>query len=208
MVIAFLRGTLHSREISGGPADKLIIDVGGVGFEALVSKVTSTQVGQPGEEVSIYTSLSIRENEWQIFGFASSEEKEIFNILQTVSGVGPKMALSLVGTLGPDRIADAIASDDQKTLSQAPGVGPKVAQRIILELKSKTEDWQLRRGTASAPVSKSMALDEARQILEGLGYTLTEINQAFKRMGDDVPKDDVEQLIRQSLKMLGGAGDH
>lgn len=207
MVIAFLRGILHSRELSGGPADKLIIDVGGVGFEALVSKVTSAQVGQAGEEVSIYTSLSIRENEWQIFGFASSEEKEIFNILQTVSGVGPKMALSLVGTLGPDRIADAIANDDQKTLSQAPGVGPKVAQRIILELKSKTEEWQLRRGTANAPVSKSQTLDEARMILEGLGYTLTEINQAFKRMGDDVPKDDVEQLIRQSLKVLGGAGE-
>lgn len=207
MVIAFLRGILQSREISGGPADRIVIDVGGVGFEALVSKMTSSQVGKIGDEVNIYTSLSIRENEWQLFGFASADEKEIFNILQTVTGVGPKMALSLVGTVGPERIADAIASSDQKTLSQAPGVGPKVAQRMILELKSKTEEWQLKRGTASAPASKSQALDEAKQILEGLGYTLSEINQAFKRMGDDTTNDDVELLVRQSLKVLGGSGE-
>lgn len=208
MVIAFIRGTLQSREISGGPADRVVIDVGGVGFESLVSKVTSSQLGKIGEEVNIFTSLSIRENEWQLFGFATTDEKEIFNILQTVTGVGPKMALSLVGTVGPERIADAIANADQKTLSQAPGVGPKVAQRMILELKTKTEEWQLKRGTTSSPASKSQALDEARQILEGLGYTLTEINQAFKRMGDESAKEDVEQLVRQSLKVLGGAGDH
>lgn len=203
VVIAFLRGTLHSREISGGPADRLVIDVGGVGFEALVARATSVQVGDPGDEVTIHTSLSIRENEWQLFGFASPEEKEMFSLLQSVSGVGPKMALSLVGTLGPARIADAISAEDQKSLSQAPGVGPKVAQRIILELKTKTEEWQIKRGTPAAPASKSAARDEARLILEGLGYTLTEINHAFKRLGEDEPDDDVELLVRHSLKVLG-----
>lgn len=206
MVIAFLRGTLQSREISGGPSDRIVIDVGGVGFEALVARTTSSQLGQTGDEVNVYTSLSIRENEWQLFGFASHEEKEIFNILQTVSGVGPKMALSLVGTLGPDRIADAIQSEDHKTLSQAPGVGAKLAQRIILELKAKTEEWQFKRGTPSTPALKSQAIDEARQILEGLGYTLTEINQAFSRLKDESSKEDVELLVRHSLKVLGGAG--
>lgn len=203
MVIAFIRGTLQSREISGGPADRLVIDVGGVGFEALVARTTSAQVGQPGDEVTIHTSLSIRENEWQLFGFASTEEKEMFTLVQSVSGVGPKMALSLVGTLGPTRIAEAIAAEDQKTLSQAPGVGPKVAQRMILELKSKTEEWQIKKGSPSAPAGKSGSRDEARQILEDLGYTLTEINHAFKRLGDESKEDDVELLVRQSLKVLG-----
>jgi Holliday junction DNA helicase RuvA len=203
MVIAFLRGTLQSREISGGPADRLVIDVGGVGFEALVARSTSAQAGELGDEVTIHTSLSIRENEWQLFGFSLAEEKEMFGLLQSVTGVGPKMALSLVGTLGPQRIAEAIASEDHKTLSQAPGVGPKVAQRMILELKSKTEEWQIRRGTPSAPAGKSASRDEARQILEELGYTLTEINHAFKRLGDDSSDDDVEMLVRQSLKVLG-----
>ncbi len=207
MVIAFLRGTLQSREISGGPADRLVIDVGGVGFEALVARTTSAQVGQPGDEVTIHTSLSIRENEWQLFGFASSEEKEMFSLVQSVSGVGPKMALSLVGTLGPERIAESIAADDHKSLSQAPGVGPKVAQRMILELKTKTQEWFAKRGTSSAPAAKSIARDEARQILEELGYTLTEINHAFKRLGDDSSSDDVEMIVRHSLKALA-AGDH
>lgn len=209
MVIAFLRGILQSRDLSGGAAaDRLVIDVAGVGFEALVARVTSAQVGEVGDEVTIHTSLSIRENEWQLFGFASLDEKEMFTLLQSVTGVGPKMALSLVGTLGPDRIADAIAAEDHKSLSQAPGVGPKVAQRIILELKSKTEEWQVRRGsTPGKPMPKSASRDEARLILEGLGYTITEINQAFKRLPEDKLEDDVELIVRQSLKVLG-TSDH
>jgi holliday junction DNA helicase RuvA len=203
MVIAFLRGILQSREISGGPADRLVIDVGGVGFEALVARTTSAQVGKIGDEVTIHTSLSIRETEWQLFGFACPEEKEMFALLQSVTGVGPKMALSLVGTLGPQRIAEAIVGEDQKSLSQAPGVGPKVAQRMILELKSKTEEWQIRRGTLSAPAGKSASRDEARGILEDLGYTLTEINHAFKRLPENSGDDDVELLVRHSLKLLG-----
>jgi holliday junction DNA helicase RuvA len=203
MVIAFLRGILQSRESTGGPADRLVIDVGGVGFEALVARSTSAQAGKPGDEVTIHTSLSIRETEWQLFGFAAPEEKEMFSLLQSVTGVGPKMALSLVGTLGPQRIADAVAAGDSKSLSQAPGVGPKVAQRIILELKSKTEEWQIRHGTPSAPSIMSACRDEAREILEGLGYTLTEINSAFKRLPEDFSEDDVELLVRHSLKVLG-----
>lgn len=208
MVIAFLRGILQAREISGGAVDKLIVEVGGVGFEAQVARITSAQVGEIGEEVIIHTALSIRENDWQLFGFASLEEKEMFGLLQSVSGVGPKMALSLVGTLGPDRIADAVASEDSKLLSSAPGVGPKVAQRIILELKGKTEEWQAKRGsTPGKALPKTASREEARDILAGLGYTLTEINQAFKRLSDEKIDDDVETIVRHSLRLLG-SGEH
>ena len=206
-MIAYLRGTLQQRDITGGPSDRLVIDVGGVGFELTVSRNTLLAAGEPGDDVTIHTSLSIRETEWVMFGFASRAECEMFSLLQSVSGVGPKLALALVGALGPTQVADAISAGDQKMLSQAPGVGSKVAQRIILELKTKIEDWQGRRGmTAGAPIAGSNSILEARTILEGLGYTATEISMAFKIMdkADDV--EDVEVIVRQSLKLLGAAG--
>lgn len=192
--------------MSGGPADRVVVDVGGVGFELLVARTTAFQIGNIGDDVTIQTALSIRENDWTLFGFGSAAEREMFELLQSVTGVGPKMALSLVGTVGASGIAQAVLADDQKTLCQASGVGPKVAQRILLELKSKVEDWQIRSGAgASAPVSSSMARDEARNVLAGLGYTLTEINLAFKRAAEEDVEDDAELLVRHSLKVLGTA---
>ena len=206
-MIAFLRGTLQSREITGGQADRIVIDVSGVGFELTVSRRTALTCGEIGDTVTVHTALSIRETEWVVFGFSSREEREMFGLLQSVSGVGPKLALALVGTLGTSQTADAILSDDQKLLSQAPGVGSKVAQRIILELKTKIEEWQRTRGVPSeAPTKRNSLVDEARAILEGLGYTPTEINIAFKAAPDDSVSDDVELLVRHSLKVLGAAG--
>lgn len=206
-MLAYLRGTLQTREVSGGPADRIVIDVSGVGFELLVSARTAVSCGDIGDTVTVHTSLSIRENEWTIFGFSSKDEREMFSLLQSVTGVGPKLALALVGTLGTTQIAEAITNEDQKMLSQAPGVGSKVAQRIILELKSKVEDWQRNRGMAPvAALGKARFMDEARSILEGLGYTPTEINHAFKTAQDEEVPDDVEVLVRHSLKVLGSAG--
>jgi Holliday junction DNA helicase RuvA len=206
-MLAYLRGTLQTREVSGGPADRIVIDVSGVGFELLVSARTALACGDVGDSVTVHTSLSIRETEWTIFGFGSKEEREMFSLLQSVTGVGPKLALALVGTLGTSQIAEAITNEDQKMLSQAPGVGSKVAQRIILELKSKVEDWQRTRGLApTAALGKTRFMDEARSILEGLGYTPTEINHAFKTAQDEEVSDDVEVLVRHSLRVLGSAG--
>lgn len=204
MVIAFLRGILRARELNGGSAERVVVDVGGVGFELLVSRATAVGLGQNGDEVTVQTSLVIRETEWTMFGFGSTEEKEIFTLLQSVTGIGPKMALSLTGTLGPAGVIDAIAAEDEKTLSQAPGVGQKVARRIILELKSKTEDWQLRKGAAPGP-SANPVRNEAKFILEGLGYTMTEISHVFKQLPSESSQDDVELVVRQSLRLLGSA---
>ena len=203
-MIAYLRGTLRNREITGGPADKLVIEVAGVGFDVTATRNAAISLGDVGEEVLVHTALTIRETDWNIFGFANREEKEMFLLLQSVTGVGPKSALALVGHIGPDRIADAIESEDQKLLSQAPGVGTKVAQRIILELKSKIELYQAKRGVASnLPSGQNASISEARAILEGLGYTLTEINMALKKVENEELDDDVEQLVRHSLKVLG-----
>jgi Holliday junction DNA helicase RuvA len=206
-MLAYLRGTLQSRDITGGPADRIVIDVSGVGFELTVSKRTALSCGDLGDTVTVHTAVSIRETEWTIFGFASREEREMFALLQSVSGVGPKLALALVGTLGSSQIADAVIAEDHKLLSQAPGVGTKVAQRIILELRPKMEEWSRGRGLASGgPAQANEQLDEARAILEGLGYTLTEINMAFKKAQEESVADDVEILVRHSLKLLGAAG--
>jgi Holliday junction DNA helicase RuvA len=157
----------------------------------------------------VHTSLAIRETEWTIFGFSTHDEREMFTLLQSVSGVGPKLALALVGTLGTAQLAEAISSDDHKLLSQAPGVGSKVAQRLILELKPKIDEWHRTQGqTISPTTTRNEQMNEARAILEGLGYTLTEINLAFKKAQEDgsVLVDDVELLVRHSLKVLGASG--
>src|SRR6185437_3577519 len=121
-MIAYLRGTLQSRDITGGPADKIVVDIAGVGFEVTTSKRTALSVGDLGETVTVHTAVSIRETDWTIFGFSSREEREMFGLLQSVTGVGPKLALALVGTLGTEQIAEAVVADDPKLLSQAPGV--------------------------------------------------------------------------------------
>jgi holliday junction DNA helicase RuvA len=204
-MISHLRGKIHSKEITGGPADRLVLEVGDIGFELSVSRRTLTMLGQPGEMAAVHTALVIRETEWNIFGFASQDERQMFGLLQSVTGIGPKLALALVGTLGPTQLAEAILSEDHKMISQAPGVGAKVAQRIILELKTKVEDWQSQRGITAEPVASAWgaACDEVRSILEGLGYTPTEINQALKKAQENEIENDVEILVRYSLKALG-----
>lgn len=205
-MISYLCGIFQSRDITGGAADKIVVDVAGVGFELHVPHRTTLQLGEPGQTIKVHTSLSIRETEWLIFGFGTSAEKDMFCLLQSVSGVGPKLALALVSTLGPEQIASSIASGDVKMLSQAPGVGSKVAQRIILELKSKVEDWQLKgEPSASGESAKGESVHEARAILEGLGYTLSEINMAFKSAPKEAADEDVELLVRHSLKVLGAS---
>ncbi len=102
-MFAFLRGTIHSKDMQSGPADRLVLDVGGVGYELSVSRRTLVSLGAVGEDAMVFTCLSIRETEWTIFGFSSTEERQIFSLLQSVSGIGPKLALALVATLGTPR---------------------------------------------------------------------------------------------------------
>lgn len=206
-MLAYLRGTIQAKEVTSGAADRLIIEVAGVGFEVTVSPRTLGLCGQVGQEITLHTSLTIRETDWTIYGFAQSSEKEMFTLVQSVTGVGPKLALALVGTFEPDRLAAAILSEDHKLLSQAPGVGNKVAQRLILELKGKVEGWQAKLGSfneSSSAVPKH-SFTEVRSILEGLGYTITEIDLALKQVSDHEPDQDVESLVRKSLRVLGMA---
>jgi len=205
-MLAYLHGTIALKEMTTGQADRLVLDGSGVGFELTVSRRTRMMLGLPGDEPTVHTALPIRETEWNLFGFATQDERAIFGLLQSVSGIGPKLALALVGTLGPQQLAEAILAGDQKMISQAPGVGAKVAQRIILELKAKIEDWTRQRGLSTdMPDGWSSIAEEVRNILEGLGYTGTEINMALKKAREEKLDEDVESLVRFSLKVLGAA---
>jgi Holliday junction DNA helicase RuvA len=204
-LFAYLRGSIQSKEITEGASDRLILDVAGFGVEIHVSRRTLMTVGQLEETVTVPVALAIRENDLTVFGFATSREKELFTLLQSVTGIGPKLALALVGTFSPEDLAQAILDEDQKLITQAPGVGAKVAQRIILELKSRVKDWQQKFALEKGPGEEAETgiNDEVRLILAGLGYTPTEVGFALTEARKANVLDDVETLVRFSLKSLG-----
>lgn len=188
-----------------------MLDVSGVGFEIWMAQRNLSTIGEVGEDVIVHTFLAVRETELTIFGFETQSERQLFQTLKTVTGVGPKLALSIIGTLGINHCIDSIVNQDDRVMSQAPGVGPKLAKRIMLELKSKMDEFAPHAMKSSQPAVKDnlrAVFEETRLILEGLGYTATEINMAL----DSVKKDnefkdepDVEMLVQLSLRALGKA---
>jgi len=204
-MFAFLKGVIHSKDLTGSTVNRLVIEVSGVGFELWMATRSLLNVGKPGDEVIIHTYMAVRETEITLFGFESADERQLFLILQTVSGVGPKLALAIVGTLGVRLLVDAVLSEDTKTISQTPGVGPKVAQRIALELHAKIEEFNSRIGSPLEPVKVTGEIqEEVRSILTGLGYTVTEISMALRKAQlEENVSEDVESLVRYSLKVLG-----
>ena len=115
-----------------------VVDCGGVGYKLTVSATTSASLANKlGEKVKLFTHLAVREDGIELFGFGSNEERECFNQLTSVSGVGPKAAISILSTMTPDRLALAICTEDAKSISKAPGIGQKTAARIVLDLKDK-----------------------------------------------------------------------
>lgn len=206
-MFAFLKGEIHSKDLCGGAVNRLVIEVSGVGFEVWMATRSLINVGKPGDDVLIHTFMSVRETEITLFGFETADERQMFLLLQTVSGVGPKLALAIVGTLGVKLLVDAVLSEDTKTISQTPGVGPKVAQRIALELHGKIEEFSSRMGAPLEPVKlKGEVQEEVRSILTNLGYTVTEVNNALRKaqLEEDL-SEDVESLVRYSLKVLGAS---
>ncbi|MBQ8416860.1 MAG: Holliday junction branch migration protein RuvA [Clostridia bacterium] len=187
-----------------------VLDVGGVGYKLTVSTTTyeampaSRSVKDP-PTVKLYTYMAVREDGIELFGFATETELASFKLLITVSGVGPKAAMSILSYLTPEKFALAVCTDDKKTIAKANGIGPKTAARIILELKDKLmKEAPADMGSlsASAPVAaaKSGKLGEATDALMVLGYSRAEALAAIKDM--DLSKMELEEIIRLSLKKL------
>ena len=179
-----------------------VLDVGGVGYACHTTGYTLSQL-QKGRQQKLYTYCYIKEEAFDIFGFSTLEEQKLFLHLISVSGVGPKAALSILSATTPDQFLLAVMTGDEKTLTRAPGVGKKLAQRIILELKDKLTGQLPELESASPAVLAAVPggkVAEASAALAALGYSQSEIGVALK--GVDVETLSVEEIIRAGLRAM------
>ena len=181
-----------------------VIDCGGVGYACKTTNYTLSRL-KKGQRGRLYTYLDVGENSFGLYGFATQNELNSFRLLIGVSGVGPKAALAILSSTTPESLAMAVVTGDEKSLTAAPGIGKKIAQRIILELKDKMAretggslDFSGGGGAVNSPAFTSKAA-EAAQALAVLGYTSAEVAQALKGVDMELP---LEEIIRQSLKKM------
>lgn len=183
-----------------------VVECGGVGYGCRTTFTTLSQIGNIGEQVFLYTVLSVREDAAELFGFASKQELQCFQLLITVSGVGPKAALAILSDLSPDQFLLTVAAGDSKKLTRTKGVGAKSAQRIVMELKDKIagESIGLLAGTEAASVASSMQsggnAGEAIEALVVLGYTQGEVAPIVAKLDASLSSSE---LIRRTLQELG-----
>lgn len=186
-----------------------VVCCGGVGFRLQITMNTARQLPAIGGEAMLYTYMNVREDAIELFGFADQGELNCFKMLTAISGVGPKVGLSILSELTPERVALAVASGDHKALTKASGVGPKLAQRIVLELKDKVGGGLTVSGSgdidlpASVAVSASSNAAQAVEALTVLGFTPGEASAAVGKLDSALP---VEALVRDALKMLARRG--
>lgn len=183
----------------------IVVECSGVGFKCFTTLNTVKGIGKVGEKVNVFTYLSVREDAMDLYGFSSIEELETFKLLISVSGIGPKAAVSVLSELSPDRLAVCIASGDAKAITRAQGVGKKMAERIVLELKDKMGSITL--GNTSDAVSNAASVTdgsvsaEAVEALVALGYSQSDAAVVVGGMDKSLT---VDEMIRLGLKQLAG----
>lgn len=195
-----LRGTLIHRE-----PGLAVIECGGVGYACRTTLATGTALGAIGSEATVFTVLQVREDGVELFGFADRQELACFNLLVGVSGVGPKAALSILSDLEPARFLLTVAAGDSKVLTKTKGIGTKIAQRIVLELRDKVAKEQPalaeEAGYLAASSAPEGAVSEALSALMVLGYSQGEAAPVLAGLSPDL---SASELIRQSLRIIGG----
>ena len=196
----YLSGTLAFRD-----AGICVIECGGVGYKCTVSLNTSAALANKlGEQVKLYTHLAVREDGIELFGFGSESERACFNQLTSVSGVGPKAAMSILSVMTPDKFSLAVCTEDTKAISKAPGIGAKTAARIILELKDKVSKdmmgTELKQAQISTASNMRGALSEAAEALLVLGYDRNTVMHVLSKISPEIK--DVGQIIKLALKNL------
>lgn len=187
-MIASIHGTLEARR-----ADQAIVRVGGFSLRVFVPASTLGRLGDPGSEVMLYTHFQVREDGMALYGFGAESERDAFEQLINISGVGPKVALALLGTMDAQALYKAIADEDLQRLSLAPGVGKKLASRLVLELKGKLPSLAGVGGPGVAGPSGSIQA-EVLEALIGLGYSTAEAQAALRKIPQDRPMTLEEQV--------------
>ncbi len=201
-MISHLDGAVAARD-----AGTVVIDVHGVGY--LVHVTPGERIPARGERVQLHTSMQVREESMTLYGFAERSTLVLFELLLTSSGVGPKLALAALGTHRPEVLRTAIAASDLPTLTQIPGVGKKVAERLVLELKDKVGALPdaVVADPAAAPTGTTAedgTVADARDALLALGYTGAEVTDALARVAPS-EDDDTQRILRAALGVLGGS---
>lgn len=200
-MISYIRGELASVE-----DDKIIVDVGGVGYGIYMSSQTMSLLPRPGSQVKIHTYMNVKEDCMQLFGFLTRDDLQVFKLVIGVNGIGPKGGLSILSQLTPDDLRFAVVSNDAKAISAAPGIGKKTAEKLILELKDKLSiEDVLERGfsdeNSQIQAGNSEIQQDAVQALISLGYGSTEALKAVKQV-EITEGTDTEAVLRQALKHM------
>lgn len=201
-MIAHVRGTLVEKDTSA-----VVVDVNGIGYRVLVPETVSAVLPAVGEQVHLLTTFTVREEEMSLYGFVTAEQRKLFEMLISVSGVGPKAALSLLSVMDAEQLAMAIAAEDIKRLTGAPGVGTKIAQRIAMELKDKAAEiaWERKvdRLAAKGKPLPSDRLEDAVEALMALGYSRTDARRAVEIAAKALPADaETAAVVRSALQVL------
>ena len=190
-MITSLSGTLSTVGL-----DWVEVTVGGVGLRVNVPSSLIDQVGQAGDGVKLFTSLQVKEDSLTLYGFPSADGRQAFEALLGVNGVGPRLALSILSRMAPETLAMAVATEDPAEFKGVPGVGTRIAQRIVMELKGKLEIEM-----TAAPSARPDA--ELTEALTALGYTMSEVMEAAASLPRDKPLE-LEEKLRLVLDYLGG----
>ncbi|MBI4331918.1 MAG: Holliday junction branch migration protein RuvA [Chloroflexi bacterium] len=177
--------------------DQVFVNVGSVSFQVFVPTSTLDKLGPLGGRVQLHTYLHFRTDQVSLYGFSSAEERSIFHTLLGVTGIGPKLALSLLSSVSPDQIVAAVATDNVSYFTRVPGFGKKTASRLVLELKSELE-----KGKLGMPVGEAVQQDaEVAAALSALGYNSSEINQALASLQPE-PSLSTEEKVKLALQRL------
>ena len=197
-MFSYIKGSLEEKG-----NNYVVVDVSGIGYKIFMSESAISKLCELGEIVKIHTHYYVREDNISLYGFITKEELKMFELLLSVSGIGAKSAISMLSNITPSKFAIAVISNDVNALKKIPGVGPKSAQRIILELKDKLKTEQAIEEEApevKVEIQKTENASEAMEALQILGYNRREIEKAFEKISNlDV---SVEELIKKALSLL------
>jgi len=192
-------GHLTGKVLTKKPT-QVLLDVNGVGYEINISINTFDKISAVGEQISLHTYLSVREDALVLFGFHTFTEKELFEILIGVNGIGPKLALGILSGISADEFKDAISNGNVSRLVLIPGIGKKTAERMVIELRDKID--KVTSTESNLTQTTFTVKDDAVAALIGLGYNQKTADRITRSLLEDNPKLSIEELIRESLKNL------